>query len=92
MLQAGGKLCPRVELMLENLPAARLARWGMTMGIGDPAWQFLFNITTASWDASRREAFFLYLVSVVGHPDIRARIARDAERARREAQESQRPR
>lgn len=84
-LQKKGQLCPRVDLLPVNGPAARLARWGMVQGVGDPAWQFLFNLTTDGWPPSERSALFLYLVQVLNSDPIREKISRDAERAKQEA-------
>lgn len=79
-IQGEGGVCPRVELRGGSYRFARLAHWGLSMGMSDPFWGRLFDLT---FQPEEREAALLLLARVLTDDRVRARMAAEAERAKR---------
>lgn len=80
-LQAGGRLCPRVELRDDNEVPAQLSWFAAKLGGDHPLWHKLFDLHSEQLDQQSRLNLFFAVIEAVSDEGIAGRIRAARERA-----------
>lgn len=78
------RVCPRVELLEENLPLAEIAWFAVKLGGDHALFHKLFDLHTEGLDQETKLAVFRRIVNAVSDEGIAARIKAERERALRQ--------